>query len=552
MPRTLRLDARDNVLVALEPIHQGDTVLLQGEPCLAPEDIPVKHKLVTEARAVGDPVVMYGVLVGRATRPIARGGLVSTQNLRHASEAYTAERKGGQAAEAWPKPEFGAWREKSFLGYHRDDGQVGTRNYWLVVPLVFCENRNIAMLQEAFEEELGFRSPSAYRRSVAQMVEQYRAGEPRDAHIRQVGLAAASAMPERIFPNLDGIRFLKHEGGCGGTREDSDNLCALIAGYLHHPNVAGATVLSLGCQHAQGAILLDELRKRNPHFSKPLLLLDQQTEGTEAQLMEVALRETFAGLMQANQSVRRPASLAHLTVGLKCGGSDGFSGLSANPAIGYVSDLLAALGGRSILAEFPELCGVEQSLVDRCVTDHTAERFVALMRDYESRARAARSALEMNPSPGNIQDGLITDAMKSAGAARKSGTSPVMAVLDYPEYATEPGLNLLCTPGNDVECVTAQVGAGANLVLFTTGLGTPTGNPIAPVVKISTNTALAERMADIVDIDTGPVVRGESTIEQMGEAILEQMIELASGTRLTRAELLGQYDFIPWKRGISL
>jgi altronate hydrolase len=239
-------------------------------------------------------------------------------------------------------------------------------------------------------------------------------------------------------------------------------------------------------------------------------------------------------------------------VGLKCGGSDGFSGISANPAVGRVSDALAALGARSILSEFPELCGVEQELVDRCTGKAVADRFIQLMGDYASRAKAVGSGFDMNPSPGNIRDGLVTDAMKSAGAARKGGASPVTAVLDYPEYSTAPGLNLQCTPGNDVECVTAQVGAGANLILFTTGLGTPTGNPIAPVLKISTNSSLAQRMQDIIDIDTGSVISGESTIEEMGDALLGRLIEVASGQARTKAELLGQDDFIPWKRGVSL
>jgi altronate hydrolase len=174
------------------------------------------------------------------------------------------------------------------------------------------------------------------------------------------------------------------------------------------------------------------------------------------------------------------------------------------------------------------------------------------MRDYAARAKAVLSGFEMNPSPGNIRDGLLTDAMKSAGAAKKGGTSPVTAVLDYPEYSSEPGLNLQCTPGNDVECVTAQVGAGANVVLFTTGLGTPTGNPIAPVLKISTNSNLAQRMPDIIDIDCGGIISGERTIEQLGETILDRVIQVASGEARTKAEILAQDDFIPWKRGVSL
>ena len=265
-----------------------------------------------------------------------------------------------------------------------------------------------------------------------------------------------------------------------------------------------------------------------------------------------AIRQTFLGLIEANKAQRVPVPLANLCVGLKCGGSDGFSGISANPAIGQTADLIAALGGRTILSEFPELCGVEQELINRGKNKVVGDRFAQLMRDYAARAAAVRSGFDMNPSPGNMRDGLLTDAMKSAGAAKKGGTSPVTAVLDYPEYSTEPGLNLQCTPGNDVECVTAQVAAGANVVLFTTGLGTPTGNPIAPVVKLSTNSILAERMHDIIDVDTGPVVAGEKTIEQMGEDILELVIQVASGEARTKAELKAQEDFIPWKRGVSL
>jgi altronate hydrolase len=269
-------------------------------------------------------------------------------------------------------------------------------------------------------------------------------------------------------------------------------------------------------------------------------------------MMSQAIRETFLGLVEADKTQRRPTPLSQLCVGLKCGGSDGFSGISANPAIGHVADLLATLGGRGILSEFPELCGVEQELINRCVSASASERFMHLMSDYASRAQAVRSGFEMNPSPGNIRDGLLTDAMKSAGAAKKGGTSPVTGVLDYPEYSSEPGLHLQCTPGNDVECVTAQVGAGANVVLFTTGLGTPTGNPIAPVIKLSTNSDLARRMPDIIDIDTGGIISGDTTIEQMGEHILDRVIQVASGELRTKAELLAQNDFIPWKRGVSL
>ena len=546
--RVLQLNPRDNVLVALENLTQAESVTFNQDRYTLGSNVPAKHKFAIRDLAPGDPVIMYGVLVGKAVEPIPRGHALTTRNIRHDSAAFEEKSQDYR----WAPPDVSQWAQKSFRGYHRSDGQVGTRNYWLVVPLVFCENRNIGVLKQAFEEELGFAAPQVYRRQVAELARLYKEGK--SAEIPSAALPSATIVPARskLFANVDGIRFLLHEGGCGGTREDSDNLCGLIAGYIHHPNVAGATILSLGCQHAQIPVLREEIRKRNPHFDKPLVVFEQQQTGSEQAMLTEAIRKTFLGLMAANEVRRDDAPLSHLCVGLKCGGSDGFSGLSANPAIGHTADLLAALGSRTILSEFPELCGVEQELINRCDNKEIAERFMHLMRSYGARAKAVGSGFEMNPSPGNIRDGLLTDAMKSAGAARKGGTSPVTGVLDYPEYSTGVGLKLQCTPGNDVECVTAQVGAGSNMVLFTTGLGTPTGNPIAPVVKLSTNSDLARRMADSIDIDTGPIVTGASTIEKMGEEILDLVVRVASGEVLTRAECKGQSDFIPWKRGVSL
>jgi altronate hydrolase len=491
---------------------------------------------------------MYGVLVGKAFKPVKRGELLTVGNIHHQAAPFHEKSQEYR----WTPPDVSAWQQRRFMGYHRADGQVGTRNYWLVVPLVFCENRNIGNLKQAFEEELGFAAPQVYRRQVAELASLYRQGRTEEIKQHRPVEARPGAPSNKLFEHVDGIRFLLHEGGCGGTREDSNNLCGLIAGYVNHPNVAGATVLSLGCQHAQTGILRQEIRRRNQGFSKPLFILEQQQSGSEFAMLSDAIRHTFEGLVQANQARRAPAELSHLCVGLKCGGSDGFSGLSANPAIGHTSDLLAALGARTILSEFPELCGVEQELINRASSKEVADRFINLMRDYADRAKAVHASFDMNPSPGNMRDGLLTDAMKSAGAAKKGGTSPMTAALDYPEYSTAPGLNLQCTPGNDVECVTAQVGAGASVVLFTTGLGTPTGNPIAPVIKLSTNTKLAERMADIIDIDTGAIIAGDATIEQMGEKVFDLAIKVASGEVHTKAEQNTQEDFIPWKRGVSL
>lgn len=547
--RVLQLDPRDNVLVALTDLRKGERVSFQGKDYLLSSDVPAKHKFATQDISLGTDIIMYGVLVGKTVEALRPGDLLTTRNIRHAAAAFHESEKVGRA---WTPPDISAWRNKTFNGYHRSDGQVGSRNYWLVLPLVFCENRNLAVLKQAFEEELGFAAPQVYRRQVAELVRLYREGKS-DALKALTFTEMQPGRPSpRVFRNVDGIKFLMHEGGCGGTREDSNNLCGLFAGYIHHPNVAGATVLSLGCQHAQVQILQEQIKRRDPNFSKPLFICEQQKSSSEAAMISQAIRETFLGLVEADRAERRPAPLSQLTLGLKCGGSDGFSGLSANPAIGHTADLVATLGGRGILSEFPELCGVEQELIDRCIRKEVGDRFAQLMRDYAARAKAVLSGFEMNPSPGNIRDGLLTDAMKSAGAAKKGGTSPVTAVLDYPEYSGEPGLNLQCTPGNDVECVTAQVGAGANIVLFTTGLGTPTGNPIVPVLKISTNSFLAQRMADIIDMDCGGIISGEITIEKMGQTILDRVIQVASGEVRTKAEMLSQDDFIPWKRGVSL
>jgi altronate hydrolase len=546
--RGMQIDERDNVLVALRDLRRGQQIAVGAQNYVLETDVPAKHKFAKESLAAGANVIMYGVVVGKAVEAIRQGERLTTRNIRHDAAGFHEKVKDY----LWSPPDVSRWQGRTFLGYQRADGQVGTRNYWLVVPLVFCENRNIAVLKQAFEEELGFAAPQIYRRHVAELVRLYKEGKPGEVETFSPQIEPAGAQRSKIFENVDGVRFLLHEGGCGSSPEDSRSLCGLIAGYLHHPNVVGGTLLSLGCQQAQLAVLREELRKRGASFDKPLVIVEQQKSGTEAAMLTEAIRGTFLGLVKTNECRRTPAPLSSLCVGLKCGGSDGFSGISANPAIGYTADLVAGLGGRSILSEFPELCGVEQELIERSVRKEVGDRFIELMTQYVARAKSVGSGFEMNPSPGNIRDGLLTDAMKSAGAARKGGTSPVTAVLDYPEYATKPGLNLLCTPGNDVECVTAQVGAGASIVLFTTGLGTPTGNPVAPVVKLSTNSELARRMGDIIDFDTGEIIDGEKSVTETGEEILEFVIRVASGEIRTKAEEKGQEDFIPWKRGVSL
>jgi altronate hydrolase len=547
--KVMKVHPADNVLVALDDLSANETVSYNGDEYTLVNRVPAKHKFVIKDLNPGDEIYMYGVLVGKAETEIPAGSRITTSNVKHAASSFEA----GERKFEWHQPDISKFANRTFNGFHRPDGKVGTANYWLVIPMVFCENRNVEVLREALVNELGYGRNRESKIEVSKLIELYKEGKDIDGILNaDISSKVNEEKKQRVFPNVDGIKFLTHEAGCGGTRDDARALCGLLAGYITHSNVAGATVLSLGCQNAQVGILQEEIRKRDKNFSKPLYILEQQQVGTGSELISKAIKQTFAGLVEANKLERKPAPLSKLCIGLECGGSDGFSGISANPAIGYTSDLLVALGGTVILSEFPELCGVEQNLSDRCVDLETAERFGNLMRVYNERAKSVGSGFDMNPSPGNIKDGLITDAIKSAGAAKKGGTSPVTDVLDYPAMVTKPGLNLLCTPGNDVESTTAEVGSGANIVLFTTGLGTPTGNPIVPVIKVSSNTALYKKMNDIIDINTGTIIDGEETVEEAGERILEYVIKVASGEIEVSAVRYLQNDFIPWKRGVSL
>ena len=541
----LKIHPGDNVLVALKDLSKGTIIFTDGIEFMLPENVPAKHKFFINSMQKGDDVIMYGVLVGKVHDDVPQGRLMTTSNTFHATEQYAYKGTGVR----WLHPDISKFVGKTFKGYHRKGGRVGTANYWLFIPMVFCENRNLDVIREAMLQELGYGISNKYKQFARQLHQAYVEGENIDTIDFNPGLIQHS---ERPFRNVDGIKFLNHTGGCGGTRQDAATLSALLAAYADHPNVGGVTVLSLGCQHLQVQDFLTDLKKRNPEFDKLLLIFEQQNSKSEEQLVTEAIRKTFRGITEINAIQREPAPLSALTIGVKCGGSDGFSGISANPAVGYTSDLLVGLGGKVLLAEFPELCGAEQDLINRCVDEETANRFMHFMKSYNDLAEKLGSGFHMNPSPGNIKDGLITDAIKSTGAARKGGTSPVVDVLDYTEPAVRQGLNLVCTPGNDVEATTGKAAAGATLILFTTGLGTPTGNPVSPTIKIATNSSLAKRMSDIIDIDTGGIITGEKTIEEMGEEILEYCIKVASGEIIPKAVQLGQDDFIPWKRGVSL
>ncbi len=541
----LQIHPKDNVLVALTDLKKGQEIVFGQEVYILTEDIPAKHKFFMTDYAAGEELYMYGVLVGKVQYDVLKGARMTVDNTKHAADPYFYR----PSNYSWTPPDVSKYANRTFQGYLRSDGKVGTANYWLFIPTVFCENRNLDVIKESLHHELGYAITHKYKSFTHHLVEAYEKGED----ITTANLSALDSQSgKRLFKNIDGIKFLNHQGGCGGTRQDSATLSKLLAAYADHPNVAGITVLSLGCQHLQSADFLADVKARNPQFDKPVLIFEQQQSVSEEQLLKDAIQQTFIQLIEANKIERQPAPLSALTIGVKCGGSDGFSGISANPAVGYCADLVVALGGKILLAEFPELCGVEQELIDRSIAEPVAQKFIHLMKDYDALAHAVGSGFHMNPSPGNIKDGLITDAIKSAGACKKGGTAPVTDVLDYTEPVTKPGLNLVCTPGNDVEATTGKAASGATLILFTTGLGTPTGNPVCPVIKVASNTKLATRMSDIIDINAGDIIEGKKTIEQMGEEILEYCIKAASGEVIPKAVLLHQDDFIPWKRGVSL
>ncbi|MDG1191792.1 MAG: altronate dehydratase family protein [Flavobacteriaceae bacterium] len=549
--KTLKIHPVDNLMVALVDLQVGESVSHGTEVFQLQTAVPAKHKFALEAFSTGTEVLLYGVVVGRATKNIAKGEAVHTHNITHDTEAYQVPKK--VETKSWSPPLRDKYANRGFLGYHRADGKVGTENNWLVIPLVFCQNRNIEELKNSLLEGLGYEHADKKVFDLDSLITKYKAGATQEELLNEELLTAQKQNPKNpLFPNIDGIYFLTHDGGCGGATSDAVALCNLLAGYINNPNVAGATVLSLGCQHAQISILERALKRIAPDLQKPVFFMEQQQSTSEPEYLADCIKKTFVGLIEVNQVARKPAPLSKLTLGLECGGSDGFSGISANPVLGFVSDVIIGQSGAAVLSEFPELNGVEQELVNRCTTLKNAQKFEKLMREYHTKAAALGAGFDSNPSPGNIKDGLITDAIKSAGAAKKGGTSPIVDVLDYTEQVVHPGLNLLCTPGNDVESTTALAGSGANLILFTTGLGTPTGNPAVPVVKVATNTHLYQKMNDLIDFNSGTVIEGKTTIEECGEALLNYIIDVASGKEEVHARRLGQDDFIPWKRGMSL
>lgn len=500
MPDAMQVHAADTVAVALRPLQTGERVVLGSVPYLLADDIPQGHKFALVPHQSGDRVVKYGLPIGRTSAAIASGEHVHSHNLVTAlagEEHYAPGVASGPAA-CSAISEDAVWQ-----GYRRADGRAGTRNEIWILPTVGC---------------------------VALTAEQV----AREAEQRHAEWIAAG--------RIDGIIAFAHPHGCSQLGDDLAGTRALLAGLAAHPNAAGVLLLGLGCESNQLAALIEAIP---PSARTKVRSLSSQAAGDEI-AEAAAIIDAMVG--EAAQARREPLPLSALVVGLKCGGSDGFSGLTANPLLGRFSETLAAAGGIPILTEIPEIFGAEQSLLDRAVDEPTFVRAADLVNRFKRYYLDQGLPVSENPSPGNIAGGITTLEEKSAGAVQKAGTAPLASVIDYGEQAQKPGLALLEAPGNDAVSSTALTAAGATLVLFTTGRGTPLGFP-APTVKIASNRGLATSKPHWIDFDASAVL--EDPAETVDRAFLDRLLAIASGEP-TAAERAGQRAIAIWKKGVTL
>jgi altronate hydrolase len=500
----IRLHPDDDVVVAVRELPAGTRVA--GEGVTTTAAIPAGHKVATRAVAPGARVRRYAQVIGYASAPILPGDHVHTHNL--AMGAVTLDHAHASAY----VPTTYVTEPATFLGIRRADGRVATRNHLAVIATVNCS--------------------ATVAKAIADQIE------------RSGALAA--------YPNIDGVVALTHGSGCGmdSGGEGIDVLRRTIAGYATHPNVAGVLLVGLGCEaNGLGALIT----ARRLHEGDRLAALNIQDIGGTRQCIDEGVARLLAMAPAVNDVHREPVPAAHLTVGLQCGGSDGYSGITANPALGAAVDLLVQQGGTAILSETPEIYGAEHLLTRRAVTRAVGEKLVRLIAWWEEYTARNHGEMNNNPSPGNKAGGLTTILEKSLGAVAKGGTTGLMEVYEYAEAVTQRGFVYMDTPGYDPVSVTGQVAGGANLVCFTTGRGSAYGCIPSPSIKLSTNTALYERQRDDIDLDCGRVLDGSVSVAAMGEAIFAEMLRVASGEP-TKSEQLGygHNEFAPWIIGATM
>ncbi len=505
-PPILHLNANDNVAVALQDLKPGD-VLGFGEVS-ASQPVPRGHKVAVQPIAAGQPVRKYGQIIGEATLAILPGHHVHGHNL--VFRPSTVDHAIGTALrrqELLPED-----KRATFQGIRRESGEIATRNYVGVITTVNCANTAARLIADQF------RGPN--------------------------GLAD--------YPNVDGIVPLTHALGCaGGTEgEGADLLRRTIGGYLRHPNFAAVLILGLGCESNQvDRLLKDEGIPQDGRVNRYVI----QEAGGTAKTVRGGVDRIKELLAEANRAERQALPVGHLKLGLQCGGSDGFSGLTANPALGAAADLLVTHGGTSILSETPEIYGAEHMLLSRATSREIGEKLLERLAWWSEYARINNESLDSNPSPGNKEGGLTTILEKSLGAVAKGGTSNLEDVYRYAEQVTKPGFVFMDTPGYDPVSVTGQVAGGANIICFTTGRGSCFGCRPAPSVKLATNTPMFLRMQDDMDLNCGEIAEGAATVAEVGRQIFELIVETASGRR-TKSEELGYGDdeFAPWHVGATL
>jgi altronate hydrolase len=501
-PQAIQLAAADNVAVARQDLAAGSTVLVNGRTVTVSESIASGHKLALVPIASGEPVLKYGQGIGIASADIAAGQHVHVHNVGMAESSHA------HAAGAGYRPTAAAATALTFEGFVRADGRVATRNYLGVISSVNCSATVCRHIADAFK------------------------GQALDA-----------------FPHVDGVVAITHGSGCGmgGNGEGLDLLQRTLRGYANHPNFAGVLVIGLGCEVNQIAPLVETLQARAPGMFATLTIQD---EGGTRETIAQGKQLIGEMLQQANQARRQTVPLRHLTVGLQCGGSDGYSGITANPALGAAVDLLVQHGGTAILSETPEIYGAEHLLTHRAATPAVADKLLQRLSWWEAYAALHGGDLNNNPSPGNKAGGITTILEKSLGAVAKAGSSGLMEVLEYAEPVRAHGLVFMDTPGYDPVSATGQVAGGANLICFTTGRGSTYGCKPTPSLKLATNTPMFERMRLDMDFDCGGIVEGHQTIEEAGAELLRLMIATASGQASKSEENgLGDNEFLPWQLG---
>ncbi|HYD51063.1 MAG TPA: altronate dehydratase family protein, partial [Gemmatimonadaceae bacterium] len=496
-PDAVRVHPGDSVAVAVRPLAAGETVAVEGERLVVGDDVPAGHKLALRAHDEGEPVTKYGFPIGRASTRIARGAWVHAHNLRTALEgtldyAYAPASLARETPAAVP----------TFAGYRRASGKVGTRNEVWVVNTVGCVN---------FAAE-----------------------------------AIARASNERFADAIDGVHAFGHPFGCSQLGDDLKNTQRVLAGLMRHPNAGGVLVLGLGCENNQLDQLLalagDDLDRSRLRYFNTQDVMDEREQGLEA-VAELVAR------MRDDRRTEEPVS--SLVLGHKCGGSDGFSGITANPLVGRIADRLAGHGGGVLLTEVPEMFGAEQVLMNRATTEPVFQDLVRMINDFKQYFLRHDQPVYENPSPGNKAGGLTTLEEKSLGAIQKGGRAPVTRVLRYGQPAGPGGLSLLEAPGNDGVSSTAMTASGATMLLFTTGRGTPLGFPV-PTLKISSNSDIAQRKPHWIDFDAGRLLTGERTMDALADELFALVLEVASGRVRTNNERNGNREIAIWKSGVTL